>query len=164
MLAHRGFYMENKSKEIRKRLLDLERDKKIEILRERFAQNNLLGSGIESGEVARVEIEYRLKKDLIDQEESQAPKPKKPIFKKSTKYLELWKLEQIFNKVDFETYPKIAIAIGNIKAVAQFRPSNKKHILKVKETFNKYSKKEWGLILKANKNKLLDGLLLIATK
>lgn len=156
--------MENKSKVIRKRLLDLERDKRIEFLSEQFAQNGLLNSGIADRELGRVKIEYQLKKELIDHEGPQESKNESPIFKESSKWLIQWKLEKIFKNTDFETYPQIAIAIGRIKSEKQFRPIDKNYILKLKKTFNKHSRKIWHKELKASRSKVLDGLKLIPAK
>lgn len=152
-----------KAREIKKRLLDLERNKKIESLREQFAQNNLLGSGIESGEVARVEIEYRLKKELVDEGESQLiNRGKVPLFKNTSRYKELYGLEKLFAEIDFAAYPKIAILTGVIKKDNKYRPADKTHILIIKRTFNTRSRKEWKYELKAVR-KPLAGLKLVPT-
>lgn len=153
----------DKAREIKKRLLDLERNKKIESLREQFAQNNLLGSGIESGEVARTEIEYRLKKELIDEESTPLiDRDKIPLFKKTSRYKELYRLEKLFVEIDFATYSKITRAIGIIKKENKYRPADKTHILTIKRTFNTRSRKEWRYQLKAIR-KPLAGLRLMPT-
>lgn len=154
----------DKAREIKKRLLDLEHDKKVERLREHYAQNNLLGSGIETGEVARVEIEYRLKKELIDEENAQPiNRGTIPLFKNNSRYKELYRLEKLFAEIDFATYSKIAISIGIIKLMSKYISKNKNHILLIKKTFNKKSKPKWGYKLKAIR-KPSEGLKLVLTK
>ena len=155
----------DKAKEIKKRLLDDDRDREIAKAREQLAQNNLLGSGIESQVIAGINKKYRVLKELIDEENTQQHINRKvtPLFRKIPRYEELYRLEKLFVEVDFETYPKIAISIGNIKKESKYRPSDKKHIFMIKRTFNTRSRKKWRCELKAVR-KLPSGLKLVPAK
>lgn len=155
----------DKAKEIKKRLLDAERDREVVKARERLAKNNLLGSGIEGQVIVPILKRYENLKALID-EENISPtinRGKIPLFENSSRYEELYRLERLFAEVDFATYPKVARSINIIKKEDKFISANKKHILIIKKTFNKRSKSTWGYKLKAVR-KPLEGLKLVPTK
>lgn len=145
------------AKEIKKRILEAEKATEI-----REAGNN-------RQKIGEIEAKYYWKKQAIDSiaepENQQTQKP--PLFKKSTRYEELWKLEQLFREVNQETYPRIATKIGIIDNISKYRTNQrgrniiKEHILNIKETFNKRSIKLWKRKLKATRRKDYDGLQLV---
>lgn len=158
----------DKKKGIKKKLLEIERDKKINEARKDVVGRGLLNSGEYYSVTGPILEEYELKKQLIDEDEDSTQfntfkNDHKPQLFDSHKsrYRYHSKLEKLFRRNAYFSYEYIAVAVGIIKKRSQYRDSTKKQILGIKDIFNSKSIKLWGEKLKATRNTTFDGLELV---
>jgi hypothetical protein len=155
--------------EIKIQLLAIEKRKKLKELEKKYEENGLLSSGDYLNAIGLIEAEYALRKEqvrteTINKEEQEHSSPRPKLFNKTKRYIRYYKLEKLFNEVDFATYPTIAYFIGDIKARTKYLQHNKKQILIMVKIFNRYATKKWEKKLKATKDKFNDGLKLVPSR
>ncbi|GEM_PF-5617740 len=164
----------DKEKEIKKKLLEIERDKKIEEARKDVKNRGLSNSGEYYSVSGPYIEEYELKKNLVDLDvesvpinpsQNESPKERPILFDNhKSRYRYHSKLEKLFRGVIYASYVDIGLFIGIIKQKSQYGKSTKNQILGIKGIFNKKSISIWGEKLKATRNNTADGLTLVPIK
>lgn len=163
--------MNQRQKDLKKEKLEIEKQRKIKELEQKYSENGLISSGEFINVRANLERQYDIEKELVDEEvtlpeeraSSKLITRKPPLFKNISRYKELINLEKLFHGEEKATYATIAMKIGFIKKISTYKKDKKRiksHILLIKRTFNKYSKNSWGQVLQASRDGIFDGLYL----
>jgi len=159
-----------KAKETNKHLLELKKLKRQARIDRDFESRNLINSGAYQKAIGLLEKETNLEQQLVEVQPDDAGLQKNlqlkpPLFLKNKRYIRYWKLEQIFRKVDFEQYNKIAVKISLIPKQGSFHNTNTKNLLLgMLKTFNKKSAPLWHAKLRASRDKMFHGLKLVPQK
>ncbi len=159
----------NLSHKARIKLLEIEKQKKVRAKLNDLNNRGLADSGPGLSEIGLIEVEFNLRKELLEQEDTNLiQKPisfisnRPPLFRRKAKVLNQWKLEQLFQgDIDYLPYITIAKRMGLIRKNNQFKDSTKQHILEIKQTFNITAIKGWSKKLVASKNPAMPGLKLV---
>lgn len=164
-----------------KRLLEIEEEQEVQKVEQDLTERGFPPGSSGGREIGLVRVKYALKREAIDtgielpttetdyqtNKDENLKDQRKPFLPNSgKKNKRLRKLQNLFIKRDEAAYDVIAKEIGLNKTLGSYSPSQRKIIINLQKNFNKYSKKEWNMILSSThgiEGITFDGLRLIST-